>query len=330
MPRKINEYSSYGQKLITVFARLLFSGKAYSLTELSRQLDCSKQTVLRLMDDIRRSYGVEVKETVEGRQKYYRVCSPGRMVSPPDITRDELEVLLMCRAFAEHLLGSSLFTEAEHALEKNRALAGAFPGGKHFTSYRPGSIDYSAHEGSLRTLLKGLEEQRLCRLAYRPLSAERQKGYTIMPLKIFSHHDTIYVSARLKKGGERLFAVHRIVSAELLDETFEPPEDYDFERQYNEQFGIIKDEAFRVKVRMSGFAARYAAERIWSPDQEIVQKKDGIELSFTTSSRPEFIRWLLAWGDEAQVLEPAEMRKEVHQTLSRMQSCYSGDAATGI
>src|SRR3972149_868176 len=46
MAKKLNYYRGYGKELISLFARLLFSGESYSLTELSRMLDCSKQTVM--------------------------------------------------------------------------------------------------------------------------------------------------------------------------------------------------------------------------------------------------------------------------------------------
>jgi len=42
MPRKKDIYSSYGQKLISLFAKLLFTGESHSLTDLSRMLGCSK------------------------------------------------------------------------------------------------------------------------------------------------------------------------------------------------------------------------------------------------------------------------------------------------
>ena len=48
MPAKIDLYKSYGEKLIGLFVKLLFSGEKYSLTELAQMFSCSKQTVLRL------------------------------------------------------------------------------------------------------------------------------------------------------------------------------------------------------------------------------------------------------------------------------------------
>jgi len=60
MPEKLSPYKSYGEKLISLFARLMFSGQSHSLAELSKMLKCSKQTILRLVNDIRKSYGVDI------------------------------------------------------------------------------------------------------------------------------------------------------------------------------------------------------------------------------------------------------------------------------
>ena len=62
MPRKSEYYRSYGDKLISIFVKLLFEDRYYSLNELVSFLGCSKPTVLRLIEDIRRSYRVEIEE----------------------------------------------------------------------------------------------------------------------------------------------------------------------------------------------------------------------------------------------------------------------------
>ncbi|HPI93049.1 MAG TPA: WYL domain-containing protein [Deltaproteobacteria bacterium] len=334
MPEKLSPYATYGEKIIKLFAKLLFSGQSYSLTDLSRMLGCSKQTVLRLMDDIRRSYGVEIEETVQERNKYYRLKRPGRVPPALALTGGEMSVLLMCQAFARHLLGDSLFEEAATALEKNRALASAPrpDGHRHFTSFRPGSIDYTPHEGAIRTLLEAMESGRICTVDYRSLLSSRSKRFLVMPLKIFSHNDTVYLSARYAgKPGQApsgrdydpLLAVHRLRRVEMTDQTFEYPKDFDFEKIYNRNFGIIKGDAFDVEVEFTGLSARYVAERMWSPDQRISRPDPTtVRLSFSTSSERELLSWVLSFGDEARIVRPERMVVRFMETLRRMQELY--------
>ena len=334
MPEKISPYASYGEKIIKLFAKLLFSGQSYSLTELSRMLVCSKQTVLRLMDDIRRSYGVEIEETVIERNKFYRIRKPGRVPPALALTGGEMSVLLMCQAFARHLLGDVLFDEASTAIEKNRALAGPLSdnAGHHFTSYKPGSIDYTPHEESIKTLLKAMEQKKICKVAYRSLLSRASKTFLIMPLKIFSHNDSMYLSARYAgKPGKRderheydpLLAIHRLKRIEMTEQFFEFPKDYDFEQIYNRNFGIMKSSTFEVEVEFTGMSARYVSERRWSPDQRIRRMNDStIRIAFSASSAHELISWVLSFGTEARLIRPQMLVENLKVMLMKMETRY--------
>ncbi|MBE0564684.1 MAG: hypothetical protein IH621_01900, partial [Krumholzibacteria bacterium] len=89
---------SYGEKLISLFAKLLFTGRRYSLTELARSLGCSKQTVLRLIDDISLAYEVPISEELVGRRKYVWIERQGALEPAALLTESEHRTLQMCRA----------------------------------------------------------------------------------------------------------------------------------------------------------------------------------------------------------------------------------------
>lgn len=90
MPEKIDSYRTYGMKLITLFAKLMFSKESHSLTDLARMLSCSKQTVLRLISDIKRSYGVDIEESYIGRRKYYQLKKATGITPALYLTEDEI------------------------------------------------------------------------------------------------------------------------------------------------------------------------------------------------------------------------------------------------
>ncbi|HUU53232.1 MAG TPA: WYL domain-containing protein, partial [Candidatus Bathyarchaeia archaeon] len=335
MPEKLSPYKSYGEKLISLFARLMFSDQSHSLTELSKMFKCSKQTVLRLVNDIQRSYGVDIEESMQGNKRYYRIKTLRQIPPAINLTEMEMNVLRMCKAFSEHLLGKELFKEATRALEKSQAL---LPKDKtlsshSFASFSPGSIDYTPCQESIRMLLEAMDKKRICKITYRAIMSESLKTFYIKPLKIFSHHDTIYLHAGMaRKPGETykepdfdpLLAMHRIKNVELTERMFEFPEKYDFEKIFNQDFGIIKDDTFRVEVEFTGWSAKYVAERIWSPDQKIIKKADGTtRLIFSSSSESELTGWALSFADEARVVKPKWLVEKVSQTIKRMEKVYS-------
>lgn len=335
MTEKRDPYSSYGQKLISVFAKLLFSHNKHSLTELSQMLRCSKQTILRVTDDIRRSYGIDIEETKEGKRKYYQIKK--LKVTPLTLhpTGEELAALHMCRAFTENLLGRQLYEEATRALSKSQSLLSKDKAlsSQYFGAYRPGTIDYTAHHDTLHTLIKAMDEKRVCKIIYCSTMSNKANTHYIKPFKLFSRRDSIYLHSRFartpgkkykKSEFDPLMAVHRIKKVDITDRYFELPKDYDFEKFFNQNFGLIKEDSFNVEVELSGYASRYASERIWSVDQKIEKiSKDKIKLSFNASSEPEIISWVLSFGDKAVVIKPEWLIDKIKNKLNNMQNSYS-------
>jgi predicted DNA-binding transcriptional regulator YafY len=335
MAEKRDIYRSYGEKLISLFVRLLFSGESYSLTELSRMLGCSKQTVLRLVNDIRMAYRVNIDERMEGNRKYFQIKRPATVPVTCSLTEMELNILEMCRDFTAHLLGDKLFEEATRALLKSRTL---LPGKREksyriFGSFRPGTIDYTAHHDTICTIIEGMEARKVCKVSYQAIMKRKGKTFYIKPLKLFSHNDTVYLHAQMAKyPGKRyqeadydpLLAVHRIKKVEMTDRGYEFPGDYNFEKTFNKNFGIAREDAFEVEVEFTGWAARFVAERIWSPDQKITKKgKRKIRLTFSASSESELISRLLFFGEEAKLIKPGWLVKEMATKIEQMSALYS-------
>ena len=334
MPQKQDTYRSYGEKIISLFVRLLFTREEYSLTRLAELLHCSKQTVLRLLDDLQRSHRVDLEERWSGNRKFVKLRRPEGQPLPRTLSEMEFNLLLMCRDFTAHLLGEELFQEATRALEKSQALL-AGDGGRserHFAVFRPGTIDYTPHQATIKTLIQAMEERRILKLEYKPLGEPRSKTRYVKPLKIFSHRETMYLHARLardpgKRGPapdrEPLLAVHRIEAAALTDRRYDFPKDYDFEAAFNRHFGLIKKDVFEVEAEFYGDAATYAAERTWSPDQRLRWlDPQTLRIVFTASSEWEVLAWILSYSEGARLLRPEPLAERLREILGRMAALY--------
>ncbi len=90
-----------------------------------------------------------------------------------------------------------------------------------------------------------------------------------------------------------LLAIHRIQKIEITGRSFEFPVNYDFDKVFKQNFGVIKENAIDVEIEFKGYFAKYVAERIWSPGQSIHKKNGKTVLKFSASSKPE----LLLMGD---------------------------------
>jgi predicted DNA-binding transcriptional regulator YafY len=103
---------------------------------------------------------------------------------------------------------------------------------------------------------------------------------------------------------------------------FEFPKNYDFDQVFKQNFGVIKENAFDVEIEFTGWAAKYAAERTWSQDQKIVQNNGTTILTFSASSKPELLSWVMSFGGDAKVLKPDWLIKNVKKEIQITQYQY--------
>ena len=324
---------SYGEKLISLFAKLLFSGDRYSLTELATSLGCSKQTVLRLIDDITLAYGAQIRDEMRGNRKYVWIERRPGAEPAALLSESEHHTLQMCRAFTQHLLGEKTYKDMERAVEKTgcHLPSGVEAGEPIFGVVRTGVIDYSKNEKVFRTLINGMDQRRVCVVGYRNLTANKTKTFHIKPLKVFAHRESVYVHIRLAKTPGKpyktpkydpLLALQRFTSAELTDVPFRRPPNYDFDKVMNQGFGVWTQKKFRAVLDLTGWAASFARERQWSPGQKIETKGDKTRLSFWATSEPEVVALAMSFGSCAEVIEPEAVRTAVRGALNDSLKLY--------
>ena len=87
---------------------------------------------------------------------------------------------------------------------------------------------------------------------------------------------------------------------------------------------VISDEdPIDVVIRFSPAVAKRADETRWHPTQQTEPQPDGSLLWRGTVSGSREIRiWIMGWGADAEVLEPAALRDDVAAELGRAASNY--------
>lgn len=123
----------------------------------------------------------------------------------------------------------------------------------------------------------------------------------------------------------RTFSMSRILTAKKTGEVFQIPTDFNFKKLSGSHFGVHwSEKEINVKIRFNKRVADYVRERTWHPSQEIMEceNKDVI-LSLTVNHLLELKRWILSWGDDPLVLEPASFVQDIMITLNRSTELYS-------
>ena len=130
-------------------------------------------------------------------------------------------------------------------------------------------------------------------------------------------------------GAIRTFKIERIRSAELTDERFEPPSDFDAAERFRLAW-VVADEA-PVEVRLlfhDGPTATRARESRWHPSQQAIDRPDGrLELRFTVGGLLEITPWVLSWGETVEVLDPPELRERVRAVAEAQLARYAAPIA---
>jgi predicted DNA-binding transcriptional regulator YafY len=329
MARKIDRDSTSSMKALTLYSLLLFSGKHYSLSELAKRLECSKPTVLRLIDAIDAGNGLHVRVETEkvGKQSFYWATRPE---SRPNVALDakSIQDLVLCRDMLWNLMPTALREEIGATIERTTVLLGNFD--ERESALRSvaepaakGMVDYSAHQGVLATVLEALHKGRILDLVYRAHDKPTGKPMSVAPLRLVTHRESLYLLARreqdLKKKKdffEPRLALQRIDSAELTDRTFAPPAT---KPDQGGHFGFMPGEPFKVVVEAEARVAPYIRERIWSGDQKISELEGGrLMLVFSATSENEVASWVLGFAGDVELITPAKLRREIGVRAEKM------------
>ena len=125
----------------------------------------------------------------------------------------------------------------------------------------------------------------------------------------------------------RTWRVDRIEAAGLEKMPFTVRDDIDVDSRLSGAFGIYDGaDQINIKIRFSGHAARFVSEKHWHDSQQLTPQKDGsLIVELDLSSTIEVKSWILGFGREAQVLEPAELQKEILEDLTAMMTHYASE-----
>ncbi len=307
MPAKMDPDGAPGVKLLRLFRKLLVDGNKHYQVDLASELQCSPQTILRMANDIERVIGTNLESGTEQRRRWYRITSNKK--NKLGLEYEELRYLAICRdlaksALPEHIQKrvddtifslSVLMNEQESADVKSR-----------FAFFSKGRIDYSPHYTKLETLLKAMEDHRVCLIKYKASGRDIVKEHKFAPSSFISMNQAIYALGALLTDDfseVRFFtnlAVHRMKGVSLMNRLYEG----DFPDVDSGTFGLPWHEpkVFRIRFK-AGKAADYVSERIWADKQKIEMHDDGsIILHITTRSEPELMAWVRSFGTEAELI----------------------------
>lgn len=124
----------------------------------------------------------------------------------------------------------------------------------------------------------------------------------------------------------KIFYLARIESATLTGNRYSIPKDFDANDFFRNTFGLFVGEgqSFRLRIRLSREISDEVRELMFHPQQKIEMTPSGeATLELPAQSIKEARRFVLAYGKDAEVLEPPELVEDVKKQVEALSRIYS-------
>lgn len=235
--------------------------------------------------------------------------------------------------FAARLLAHHSDEQNPHVVAALEKIAASLPDetiAKHLSSVaaqiqeRPTRREYIT---VLEIFTRAWADRRMVKFTYWASNRDEPEVRTVAPyvLEVSRFEPASYVIGfDPLRQALRTFKLERVQRADILDQAYEIPDDFDPYMMLADSWGIM-DEAstVEVKVRFSAAVARRVKESTWHRSQKVRDLDDGgCELTMRIAGTREIRQWIFGWGADVEVLAPESLREEAADHAKRMVAMY--------
>jgi predicted DNA-binding transcriptional regulator YafY len=328
-----------GQKLIRILQRLQRPEGARA-SELLRDFGLNERSLRRYMTDLReigvpvnkKSVPVLVGLDVDKNTELMFTVDAGFQREGIQITLLEWISLRFGRNMFTFLEGTNFSEDFDEALDKlscinignNQNLTRDMD--KKFLNIAEHTKDHTDQSEIIDDIITCLLHQNPAQTFYARIGS-RIKTYTLHPYTLVTFRQGLYLFAWDVEAKQiKTFAVERFHKFNRDRKNhFNIPIDYKPQDIIKDSFGIIKGSALStVKLRFSKRAAPYIQERTWHHSQILEPASQSeIILTLNVGIAYELKQWVLGFGSDVTVLEPASLANDIVQSHREALGNYS-------
>lgn len=194
-----------------------------------------------------------------------------------------------------------------------------------------GKVDADARH-VFETLTLAWATSREVTIRYQSLKRTQQSAYTLQPYFVEpSERGNTYVVGYVKeRDAVMTFKLDRIRHAELLNSTFEFPENFYPSTKLAQSWSIMFGEAIEeIVLQFSPNVASRVDETRWHPSQKLERTPEGGRLlTLRLSGLLEIEPWIRTWGSSVEVLAPPTLRDKFVQEARLLAEKYGVESVT--
>jgi predicted DNA-binding transcriptional regulator YafY len=320
-----------GQKMVRLVEWMQRRG-GIRVRELESSFDLDPRSLRRYLSDLR-DLGLPVCEDGRGEERTVYL-DPNYRRAGVQLNLGEMISLRLGRTLFNFLEGTGFAEDLNQAIDRlqptmsrgNADVVQQFD--NTFLAVPEHAKDYREQGEVVDEILSALIYTNPADATYRAARGNPRE-YVLEPLTLATYRQGLYLFARdVDEDRVKTFAVERFQDFERRrKEKFSRPVDWDPQAFVRDAYGITIGEPRTVLVRFSPRVAEFIRERQWHTSQGIIERPDGsVEVLLRCAVTPELRQWILGYAADAEVLEPADLREEIHRTLLEAAVRYRDDA----
>lgn len=299
-----------------------------SRQRLQDELECSRATVKRLIEDMRIYLNAPIVYDREYNGYRYDQAE-GTMYELPGLwfNASELHALLTVQQLLAGVQPGLLDQHLKPLQKRISALLELQRPGSDGLADRVRILQMASRRvgSQFLTVAGALAQRQRLQIRYFNRGADSHSERTLSPQRLTYYRDNWYLDAWCHlREGLRTFALDAIESASVLDQPAGEVSGAELDRHHASSYGIFAGVPDQVAVlRFSAERARWVANEQWHRDQRGRFLEDGsYELAIPYSNQLELVMDVLKYGPDVEVIEPEGLRAEVLGRLRQAVARY--------
>jgi predicted DNA-binding transcriptional regulator YafY len=259
---------------------------------------------------------------------YYE--DPDFSINDIPLTEEDLSAIKFAANTLMQFRDADIFKQFGNAIDKivDRVSISSNPNDKdvmHFVQFET-AISSGGNE-FLPLLLDAIRQSLVVDFEYTSYLSGKSKGRSVIPLLLKEYRNRWYlISFDRSKNDIITYGLDRMTDLVITDEEAQKPTDFNPENYFKYAVGITADPKKipeTVVLKADNVAAKYIESQPFHSSQKVIKEgknKTTFELQILVSE--EFIRSVLSYAGEIEVVEPLSLRESLIKRLYSMNDAY--------
>lgn len=265
------------------------------------------------------SYGGEIKEESQGRNKYYYYKNADFSIYKTGLTQDDLSKLNQTLMVLRRFQGLPQFEWIDELNARFKSAFMAPPNTKAVISFDE-NIDVEGRQ-YVSTLFDANINKQVLKVNYQSFTKSNPSVHTVHPYYLKEYNNRWFLLG-LDEHYHVLttFALDRILSISISHKTYIENKTIDFNEYFEEVIGVTiksEEQLQKIKLWVSKEQYPYLKTKPLHGTQKVLEHRedDSKVIQIEVKENYELIQELLSFGEKVVVLEPQEIRKKIQERI---------------